>query len=185
MRPLLAVVLLAVLGVSIAEGEDDPPGANLTLPPEKDYRLAKLTDAQTQRIGILTYYPNKGGGYTFMEGKQVEFYSLPYVPTTYRRSARNANGNWGFPGQKSDKVSIIGTREMPFGGQTVYRSHMEGVDRSGLPRRVDTPIAKWTRDTADGQFRLSIMVDDRETRLKLKSIIGVLERAPKPLPSKP
>jgi hypothetical protein len=43
--------------------------------------------------------------------------------------------------------------------------------------RVDTPLAKWTRDTPNGQFRLSIMSDDHETRLKLKSIVPVLEHA--------
>jgi hypothetical protein len=40
---------------------------------------------------------------------------------------------------------------------------------------VDTPIAKWTRDTTEGKFRLSILAEDSETRLKLKSIVPVLE----------
>jgi hypothetical protein len=49
----------------------------------------------------------------------------------------------------------------------------------GTLHRTDIPIAKWTRDTPDGQFRLSIKEEDHETRLKLKSIVPVLEHASK------
>jgi hypothetical protein len=177
------VVVVVVVGLSVAAEEDDSPGADPTLPPESDYRLAKVTDAEIQRIGLFTYYPNKGGGCTFLEGKKIAFYSLPYGPTTYPVQSRglvkvrNARGVRAFPGQRWEKASIIGTREMPFGGRTVYRSEMRATDRRGLPRRVDTPIAKWTRDTPDGKFRFTTISDDHETRLKLKSIVPVLENA--------
>jgi hypothetical protein len=188
MRPLLAAALVVGLWVAIADGEDDPPGTDPTLPPENDYRLAQLTDARTQKIGILTNYANKGGGYTFMRGKQLVFYSLPYEPTTYRVPYmatvqwKDKNGKILIGrAQKWRRVSIIGTREMPLGGQTVYRSEMtEKPDGRGLPRRVDTPIAKWNRDTPNGKFGLSILSEDHETQLKLKSIIPVLEHASKP-----
>jgi hypothetical protein len=194
MRPFLAAVLLVGLYLSIVEGndapDDDPPGANVTLPPDRDYRLAMLTDARSKNIGILSYYPNKGGGYTFVRGKQIVFYSLPYLPTTYVRpetkvAVRNGWWNGRVVVQTLKKVSIIGTREMPFGGQTVYHSQMEAGNGPPLPRRADTPIAKWTRDTPNAKFRLSIMTEDHETRLKLKSIIPVLEQAPTTLSSKP
>jgi hypothetical protein len=62
---------------------------------------------------------------------------------------------------------------------------LDNETRLNVLRRDGFPIATSSRDTADGRFRLSIMADDRETRLKLKSITPVLEHAPKPLPSKP
>jgi hypothetical protein len=81
-------------------------------------------------------------------------------------------------------VFSIGSRTVPFGGQTIYRSEMKQIS-SRVHRREDIPIAKWTRDTPDGKFRLTITEGDRETRLKLKSIVPVLEHPPKPLPTKP
>ena len=73
-------------------------------------------------------------------------------------------------------LPIIGTSQVPFGGQTVYRSQ---IIRNGSDEwhRIDTPIAKWTRDTPAGKFHLSILTEANETRLKLKSIVPVLERA--------
>jgi hypothetical protein len=66
---------------------------------------------------------------------------------------------------------------MPFGGQTLYRAgttQKPSDDR----RREDVPIAKWSRDAPGDKLRLSISDEDRETRLKLKSIVPVLENAP-------
>jgi hypothetical protein len=153
MRPILAAVLLVGLLVPSALASDD-------IPPEKDSRLAKVRDAKPNKVGILTYYPNKEGGYTFLEEGQIVFYAVPYEPTT--RQVENL------------VLPVIGPLKTPFGGQTVYRSHImhQGF---GEPHRVDTPIAKWTRDTTEGKFRLSILAEDSETRLKLKSIVPVRE----------
>jgi hypothetical protein len=164
MRKTLALILLFGLSGPIAEADDKPappPPTLSTLAPEKDWRLAKQPDAQLQKIGVLTYYPNNGGGYTFTEDATILFCALPYEPTT--RQIENM------------VLSIVGPSKMPFGGQTVYRSQI--IRSFDEPHRLDTPIAKWTRDSPNGKFRLSIMADDSETRLKLKSIVPVLEHA--------
>jgi hypothetical protein len=164
-------MLVVGLSVLIAQADDKPipPPKRNMVPLEEDWRLAKKPGAQPRKIGVLSCYPNNGGGYTFREWKCIAFYSLPYLPTTYK------------PLSNGTPKSICGTREMPFGGQTVYRSHMEvhiRPDRGPAPLfRVDMPIAEWSRDTLDGRFRLSIACDDYETRLKLKSIVPVLEHA--------
>jgi hypothetical protein len=64
---------------------------------------------------------------------------------------------------------------MPLGGRTIYRGEMNTYFRVLL--RQDIPIARRSRDTPDGQFRLPIREGDHETRLKLKSITRVLENA--------
>ncbi len=147
----------------------------------EDARLAKLTDATPQKIGILTYYRNAGGGYTFLERERILFYSLPFLPGTYQadnpvhpvlRSFVRQKGDYGFPENRT--LGIIGTRKMPFGGQTMYRTEMTRIVL-GVRRREDVPIAKWSRDSPDGNFRLSILAEENETRLKLKSIVPVLE----------
>src|SRR5580704_10890319 len=83
MRPFLAAALLVGLSVAIAVADDKPapPPKSSTVPPEKDSRLAKRPGARTQKIGVLTYYANAGGGYTFSEGEHIAFYALPYWPT--------------------------------------------------------------------------------------------------------
>jgi hypothetical protein len=142
-------------------------------------RLAKLKGAQPQKIGVLSYYPNKGGGYTFFEGKEIVFYALPYSPSTSQDdfivllvNGKKTTGQlW-----ESRRLSTIGTSKLSFGGQTVYRCEMKATHQH-VPLREDIAIGKWSRDTPDGQFRLSIMEEDRETRLKLKSITPVLEHA--------
>jgi hypothetical protein len=187
MRPLLAAVVVVGLSVRIAKADDKPtppPSEPSTVAPEKDVRLACLANATPQKIGVLTYYPNKGGGYTFMAGERIEFYSLPYMPTAYQAERtvhviENRNGNLvARPIVQRINLATIGTAKRPFGGQTIYRSLMTGPG-FGTLHRTDIPIAKWTRDTPDGQFRLSIKEEDHETRLKLKSIVPVLEHASK------
>ena len=166
---------------------------------EDDSRLAKLTNAPPQKVGLLTYYPNKGGGYTFIQGKNIVFYALPYTPTTYKCEVRvrqrvhlaRGGGNPHTGGgtmmadvTQSINVPTIGPSRVPFGGQTVYRTEMSSDGKNGSYRE-DIRLAYWSRDTADGKCQLWILADDRETQMKLKSIVPVLECAPKPLPSKP
>jgi hypothetical protein len=180
MRPIVAAVVL----VGMCAGDDSPPGA-----PENDWRIAKVTVGQPQKIGILTYYPNLGGGYTFLEHGNIVFYALPLLPTTYHidRSVLVTETRKGIVMQRHivEAVSVdsIGKETVPFGGQTIYRYEMKEIS-SRVHCRLDIPIAKWTRDASDGKFRLSIMEGDRETRLKLKSIVFVLEHARNPF-SKP
>ena len=185
MRRTLAVIVVVGLLVSIAEADEKPtpPPTFSTVTPENDWRLAKQTGTQPQKIGVLSYYPNNGGGYTFLEGKHIAFYSLPYAPTTYWTDnvvveVLTINGNTQTL-LMSRKLNLytIGTSKMPFGGQTVYRSEMKDMNTGVVFRRQDMPIAKWSRDAAGDEFRLSILDVDRETRPKLKSIIPVLERA--------
>jgi hypothetical protein len=183
MRRILAVLLLVGLRVGIA-GADDAPVDFRTVRPENDPRLAKLKDAQPQKIGILSYYPNKGGGYTFVRNDRVEFYALPYLPTTYKfeyfvRVVVETAGEKPTVRQlavQTPDIDLIGTTRMPFGGQTLFRSKMRDT-ASGDLLRVDTPLAKWTRDKPTEKFRLAIMDVDTETRLKLKSVVPVLEHA--------
>lgn len=185
MKPTLAAVVVVGLSVPFSEASDDNrPVCFATVAPENDWRLAKLTDAAPQQIGILTHYANKGGGYTFMERKRIVFYALPYVPTTYYTETDYVeavmvmnNGIVIRPRcSKGVTLRAIGWVKVPLGGQTVYRDEMTEIT-PGVFRREDTRLATWSRDTADGPFRLSIMAEDRETRLKLKSIVPVLEHA--------
>jgi hypothetical protein len=161
MRRTLAFIVVVGLSVGIADA-DDP-----TLPPEKDARLAKVADAKPTRIGILTYYPNQGGGYTFLEGREIAFCALPYYPTTSKAQQHVFNGML-----KPPVYYTIGTAQVPTGCQILYRS----ATRTTWSGRV-IPIALWTRDSFDGTFHLSILSEDYETRLKLKSIVPVLEHA--------
>jgi hypothetical protein len=194
MRPLLAAVLLVGLSVAIAAADDKPtppPSEPSTVAPDQDVRLACLTNAKPQKIGVLTYYTNKGGGYTFIEGKDIVFYALPYRPTMSRVfivgvyqndiAALVARGRFEAmmtSGRvKARALSIIGTAQMPPGAQTFYRGDMRKTTFPDALLREDTPIAKWSRDSPADNGRLSIMANDSETRLKLKSIVPVLERA--------
>jgi hypothetical protein len=186
MRRALAFFLLVGLSVAVAKSDEKPttpvaePG---TVEPEDDSRLTQQTGAQPQKIGVLSYVPNKGGGYTFLEGGHIAFYALPYIPSTYQvevptyyeERGRNGRATTVHVLMELRTLETIGTRTMQSGGQVLYRSRMK-VIASAARRRVDTPIAKWTRSTSDGAFHLSITTDDPETRLKLKSIIPVLER---------
>jgi hypothetical protein len=176
MKTFLAVSLLIGLSVGIADADD-----KATTPPvgwpENDSRLAKLNDAEPKRIGILTYYPNEMGGYTFLEREHIVFYALPYLPTTYpglrARSVVETRNGKQTARVIFENVNIIGcgTSKMPFGGHTLYRPGF-------TPGHCqDIPIAKWSRDTPNGKFQLSILAEDSETRLKLKSIVPVLEHA--------
>jgi hypothetical protein len=193
MKAVLAAAVL--IGMWVA---DDKPAVRWTFnfnakvrdesPAENDARLAKRTDALPHKSGVLSYYANKGGGYTFMEQGHLAFYALPYKPST--SAAQQAvvtqdknDKDTFYRFMKERTVSTVGSSLMPFGGLTVYRSEMFDGD-DGLCRE-DIPIAKWTRDTPSGKFQLSIMDVDSNTRVKLKSIIPVLEQAPQPLPSKP
>ncbi len=171
MRPsLYAAILLVGLSVALANADGKPtqPPKLSRLTPANDSRLAKAKGVQPQKIGVLTYYPNNGGGYTFIQEKYIIFYALPYAPTSCEGEETSLMAII-----RRD-ISTIGACKMPFGGHTVYRSVML-PSRQGNSYREDIPIAKWTRDTPDGNFRLSITSDDHETRLKLKSIVPVLE----------
>jgi hypothetical protein len=186
MRRILAVIVLACVSVAIARAEEKPtpPSKPSTVTPDKDVRLACLTDAQSQKIGVLTYYQNKGGGYTFMEREHIVFYALPFMPATcqFDRIVRILGSPKGevTPRNIVERihVSIIGTSKMPVGGQTIYCGEMHTYFNVFV--RHDIPIAKWFRDAPDAKFRLSILAQDNETRLKLKSIVPVLEHAAKP-----
>jgi|HubBroStandDraft_2_1064218.scaffolds.fasta_scaffold554938_1 hypothetical protein len=160
----LALMLVVGLSVPIAEADEKPtpPPKLSTVTPENDWRLAKQTGAQLQKIGVLTYYPNTGGGYTFMKGKDIVFYALPFLPTTHNLQHNLLNGTIMV------QVGAVGTVPMPFGGQTVYRSEMTdtGFGRS----RRDIPRAIWSRDAPDRDFRLSIKHGDHDTRLILEYI---------------
>jgi hypothetical protein len=178
MKPLLAAVILVRLAVGIS-GADDTPLQPSTLTPDKDVRLVNLTGADPQKIGVLTYYPNVAGGVTFMEGEDIVFYAVPYMAArcqleTTVQGVLFVNGK---PELRRipvrTNVFTIGTSKMPLAGQTIYRGEMK--THLGVPYRQDAPIAKWTRDTPNGKGRLSIMAEDNETRLKLKSIVPVLE----------
>jgi len=192
MRAFLAAMLLVGLSVRIANAGDKPPQPS-TLTPDKDVRLAKVANAPLQKIGVLTYYPNRSGGYTFLEGTEIVFYALPYWPSTSLDFffVESAAGRI-----EATPFRIIGKSKMALGCQTLYRGDMRKTMTPNALLREDTPIAqwssdaqfpidKWSRDTPTGKVGLLIMVKDRETRLKLKSIVPVLERARKPLPSKP
>jgi hypothetical protein len=171
MRPLLAAVVLAGLSVPFAEADDKstPPPKLSRLIPANDSRLAKAKGVQPQKIGVLTYYPNNGGGHTFIQDKYIIFYALPYAPTSCE------GDDTSLMAIIRRDISTIGASKMAFGGQTVYRSKMLFTPQ-GPSCREDIPIAEWTRDTPDGKFRLSILAEDSETRLKLKSIVPVLEK---------
>jgi hypothetical protein len=161
----LALVLVVGLSVAAAKADEKttpPPPKLSTLTPENDWRLAKQTGAQPQKIGGLTYYPNAGGGYTFMKGKDIVFYALLFLPTTHNLQHNLRNGTI------MAQVAAVGTVPMPFGGQTVYRSEMTDIG-FGLSRR-DIPIAMWSRDAPEREFRLSIKHEDHDTRLILEYI---------------
>src|ERR1700730_4199671 len=82
----LALMLLIGLLVGIADADDKATATastGITLTPESELLLAKVAGARPQKIGILTYYPNQGGGYTFLEGREIAFYALPYLPSTH------------------------------------------------------------------------------------------------------
>jgi hypothetical protein len=172
-------MLLVGLLVGIADADDKATATastGITLTPECELLLAKVAGARPQKIGILTYYPNQGGGYTFLEGREIAFYALPYLPSTHHvvqirfvtehRIVLTVN------------ICAVDKLKMQFGSQTFYRLEMtHKPPYSPGFGREDIPIAKWSRDSADSKFRLSIMSDDHETRLKLKSIMPVLEHA--------
>lgn len=159
MQMILAVLVVVWLSVPVAKASDDNSSGPDT-PVEKDARLAKVRDAKTSKVGILTYYPNKAGGLTFLEEDKILFFTLPYEPTT--RQVENM------------VLPAIGT--VPLAGQTVYRSQVF-QNGFGSPHRADTAIAKWTRAKPGGKFNLAIMAEDSETRMKVKSIVPVLEHA--------
>jgi hypothetical protein len=80
---------------------------------------------------------------------------------------------------ESIDVDTIGQRTMPSGCQTVYRTELHNNGKDGFIRE-DIRLAYWTRNDFVGTFHLWILAEDRETRLKLKSIVPVLENAAKP-----
>jgi hypothetical protein len=182
MKALLAAVLLVGISVGIADADDKPPQP-IKVMPDNDARLTKVADAPLQKLGVLTYYPNNGGGYTFLERKHITFYSLPLFAETYHfkhtcfvTEAVNERVVVQRAVVETINVLTIGESKMPFGGQTVYRTVLTEKAPHEF-RREDISIATWTRDTPNSRFRLSITSDDHETRLKLKSIVPVLEHA--------
>jgi hypothetical protein len=165
-RTLILAVVLG-LSVSVAKPSDDSQFV-ADSPVRRDFRLAQPAGVHAKKIGVLMYYPNKAGGYTFLQHGDIVFYALPYLPST--REVENTT------------LPTIGASKVPFGGQVIYRSQMNGF---GIERRADIPIAKWTRDTPDGPFRFTMRDEDRLSRLKLQSIVPVLENASKNLVSRP
>jgi hypothetical protein len=177
-KAVLAVAVLVGLFVRIAKPDDEPTFHTVT--PDKDSRLAKRPGAQTLKIGVLTYYPNAGGGFTFLDKGDIAFYALPLLPTTYqvariRLVVESRNGQDSVhPVFETVTVFGIGKSLVPFGGQTLYRGQMMEV-KAGVRCRTDIPLAKWTRDSPNGRFQLSFIAKDNETLLKLTSIVPVLE----------
>lgn len=148
-------------------------------PKERDKDIERLkaeAGARPQKIGILTYYPNQRGGYTFLEGREIAFYALPYLPSTHHVvQIRFVTENRIV---LTVNICAVDKLKMQFGSHTFYRLEMtHKPPYSPVFGREDIPIAKWTRDTPDGKFNLSIVAEDSETRLKLKSILPVLEHA--------
>lgn len=185
MRLTFALLLLVGLGISIGEADEKPgpPPKLSTVTPENDWRLAIKPGAQPQKSGLFTYFPNQGGGYTFLEGKQIALYALPYLPTLYQADCVEWFTETSLDGKTTrrarptrNNLFTIGPSKMRFGSHTFYRARMKDTLTAGVRRREDFPIGKWWRDTPDGDFHLSLMVEDDETRLKLKSIVPVLER---------
>jgi hypothetical protein len=173
----LIVAAVALVGLCAADDKAAPTRDT----PEIDWRLAKLAHAEPTKIGVLTYYPNNAGGYTFTEGEHIVFYALPFLPATSLQLAVQVEQK-DVPGLvwESRTIATIGKSKMPFGGQTFFRGEMKKAAPEGTSLREDIPIAKWTRDSPTDKFRLSIMDVDSETRMKVKSIIPVLERAEHP-----
>jgi len=196
MKAFLAAVLLVGLSVSIAEARDEnppiPPSQCLPsgIRPENDSRLAKRGSEPPQKIGVLSYSPNRGGGFTFREGADIAFYALPYPPQTRDFDAMvlvggNVKGaKVVFHVAQRVKIFAVGTEKLFPGAYFIYRCRPVETAQNGIFCREDTPIAQWDRDTPTGKFQLSIMDVDSQTRVKLKSIVPVLEQAPKPLPSR-
>jgi hypothetical protein len=185
MRPILAAVVLIGMSVSIARADEEPtlpPPNTSTVAPENDFRLAKQPGAQPQKIGVLSYYANNGGGYTFLEGKHIAFYVFRNRSMVYHVNGAGlslVNGNGGVTFRRTPRrftLFAIGPSQPSFGAQVIYRGEMIEIDNCVL-RRNDMPIAQWTRDSPTDNFRLAIMNVDHETRLKLKSIVPVLEHA--------
>jgi len=181
-KAFLAAVVLVGLSVRIAKPDDT--ATFHTVAPDKDWRLEKRPGAQPQKIGVLRYYPNKGGGYTFMEGGNIVFYSLPLLPTTDKVVRTTIVTETTKDGTEytflveTINVGTVGTSKVPYGGQTLYGGRMMEVE-AGVRRRTDIPLATWSRDTPNGRFGLSVMDVDPQTRVKLKSIVPMLEHASK------
>ncbi len=186
MKPLLTALLsIGVIYAAIAEDTAVVPS---TKAPAKDSRLARIKTSLPETIGVLSYYQNRGGGYTFVEGKEIVFYALPFWPTKtsevfvggYRKDidAMIASGQLeamvtsGRVGGRA--LSIIGGSKMPPGCLTFYRGDMRKTTPPDALVREDTPIAQWS---PDGSLFSITAAADSETRLKLKSIVPVLKRA--------
>ena len=183
MRRTLALFLVVGLLVAIAKADAKltPRPKPSTLTPQKDSRLAKRPGALPQKIGVLTYYRNVGGGFTFLDEDDIAFYAMPFdasvcncertVPIFER--ARN-----GAVVVRLTVVNInvvtIGTLKLPDGYYTICRARM--IDLGNESVREDEPIAFWFGAFAK-EHRLSTITFDHETRIKLKSIIPVLEHA--------
>jgi hypothetical protein len=188
MRPILAAALwMWLILPAVADDKPTPPAPDFsTVAPEHDSRLAKVKDGQPQKIGLLSYYPNNGGGYTFLDGKHIAFYALPYRPTTYHTDyvgvvlLQCLGTRKGIRKRVATRLTLstVGTVKMPPGAQTIYRSLVKDLG-TGAWHREDTPIAEWSREAPDAPLRLSLFDDRYETRLKLKSIVPVLEYASK------
>jgi hypothetical protein len=192
MRRMLLLVLIVGLSSSTAKPSDEQPFVP-DAPLGKDFRLAPPAGVQPRKVGILTYYPNKAGGYTFVEHGKIVFYALPYLPNT-REVERTLPPDFGTmmlyalpyisitPQVEVTVLPTIGTSKVPYQGQIIYRSQWNGF---GIERRADIPIAKWARDTPDGPFRFTMRDEDRLSRLKLLSIVPLLQNSSKRLVSAP
>jgi hypothetical protein len=134
MRMTLALILVVGLSFAVAKADAKSPSP-ATLSPANDSRLAKRRDAQPQKIGVLSFYPNNGGGYTFVEGTDIVFYALPCIPTTYKVEGQTAicqdigNGEtvWVHVPVTFD-VPTLGPSTIPLGGPN-YLPTRDGSER--------------------------------------------------------
>jgi hypothetical protein len=183
MRPFLAAVALVGMSLAIAEAADKPASRPKpsTLSPKNDSRLAKRPDAREHKIGLLSYYPNIGGGFTFLEKGDVAFYAMPFDMDVCERDRvervhEKRNGVEAVS-LKVERLQIgfIGTSKLRPGELMICRGQLIDLG-TGLDVRKEEPIACWSGNYPKDS-RLMMLTDDRETRLKLKSIVPVLERA--------
>jgi hypothetical protein len=183
------LLLIGLMSSAVADDKPTPSAPDLdpdfsNVAPENDSRLAKLKDAHPQKIGLLTYYPNNGGGYTFLDGKHIAFYALPYALAwdeflkmeVFTETDEATGKVTQRQRPTTTMLGTIGSTKLPFSNQMVCRGAMVKTP-IGIVRRSDTPIASWYRKSPDGKFRFSIMAEDQETRTKLKSVLPVFERA--------
>ena len=180
MRRTLAFILVVGLSVGIAAAYDRSPRPS-AVRPEEDARLAKVANAcHLRRLACSRTIETREAATRSSRGGISCSTLFPLCP---RRA--NVQGIVQILGNNKGQVEarnivgqidvpMIGLLPMPVCSQTIYRGEMHTY--FNLRLRHDLAIGEWVRDTPDSKARLSITSDDHETRLKLKSIVPVLER---------